>query len=97
MRTARAADRSAVLSLADLARLESLLIGAGFREVRVERQTREDGFDSIDEYWEPIEAGVGSIPQIYLTLPDAARRACPPGSQGETCGIRIRRAVANER
>jgi hypothetical protein len=41
-----------------------LLIGAGFREVRVERQTREDGFDSIDEYWEPIEAGIGSIPQI---------------------------------
>jgi len=62
-------------SLADPARPETLLIGAGFQEVRVERQTREDSFDSFDDYWEPIEAGIGSIPQIYLTLPDAARRA----------------------
>jgi hypothetical protein len=61
-------------SLADPARLESLLISAGFQEVRVERQTREGSFDSFDEYWEPIEAGIGSIRQIYLTLPDAARR-----------------------
>ncbi|MGC2199644.1 MAG: class I SAM-dependent methyltransferase [Stellaceae bacterium] len=62
-------------SLADPSRLESLMISAGFHEVRVERQTRQGGFDSFDEYWEPIEAGIGSIPQIYLTLPDAARRA----------------------
>jgi len=61
-------------SLADPARLESLLISAGFQEVRVERQTRQRSFDSFDEYWEPIEAGIGSIPQIYLTLPDAVRR-----------------------
>jgi SAM-dependent methyltransferase len=62
-------------SLADPALLESLLIGAGFHEVRVERQTRAGSFDSFDEYWEPIEAGIGSIPQIYLMLPDEARRA----------------------
>jgi hypothetical protein len=62
-------------SLADPARLESLLIGAGFHEVRVERQTRAGSFDSFDEYWEPIEAGIGSIPQTYLTLSDPARRA----------------------
>jgi ubiquinone/menaquinone biosynthesis C-methylase UbiE len=62
-------------SLADPARLESLLINAGLQEVRVERQTREGSFDSFDEYWEPIQAGIGSIPQIYLTLPDAAQRA----------------------
>jgi hypothetical protein len=62
-------------SLADPARLESLLNDAGLQEVRVERQTREGSFDSFDEYWEPIEAGIGSIPQIYLMLPDAARRA----------------------
>jgi len=62
-------------SLADAARLESLLIGAGFQDVRVERQMREGSFDSFDEYWKPIRAGTGSIPQIYLTLPDAARRA----------------------
>jgi ubiquinone/menaquinone biosynthesis C-methylase UbiE len=62
-------------SLADPALLESLLISAGFQEVRVERQTREGSFDSFDEYWEPIEAGIGSIPQTYLTLSDPARRA----------------------
>ena len=62
-------------SLADPARMERLLSDAGFQEVRVERQTREDSFDSFDEYWEPIEAGIGSIPQTYLMLPDAARRA----------------------
>jgi ubiquinone/menaquinone biosynthesis C-methylase UbiE len=62
-------------SLADPTRLEDLLTSAGFQEIRVERQTREGGFDSFDEYWEPIQAGIGSIPQIYLTLPDAERRA----------------------
>lgn len=61
-------------SLADRARLGNLLSSAGFQEVRVERQTREGSFDSFDEYWEPIEAGIGSIPQIYLMLPNAARR-----------------------
>jgi len=62
-------------SLRDPARLESLLIDAGFQEVRVERQTREDSYGSFDEYWDPIEAGIGSIPQTYLMLPDAARVA----------------------
>jgi hypothetical protein len=52
-----------------------LLTSAAFQEIRVERQTREGGFDSFDEYWEPIQAGIGSIPQIYLTLPDAERCA----------------------
>lgn len=62
-------------SLADPERLERLLVSAGFEEVWVQRQTREGGFDSFDEYWEPIEAGIGSSPQTYLMLPDAARRA----------------------
>jgi len=48
---------------------------AGFQEVRIERQTREDSYDSFDEYWDSIEAGIGSIPQTYLMLPDAARLA----------------------
>ena len=30
---------------------------------------------SFDEYWEPIEAGIGSIPQSYLTLTAADRRS----------------------
>jgi ubiquinone/menaquinone biosynthesis C-methylase UbiE len=62
-------------SLADPTRLEDLLTSAGFQKIRVERQTREGGFDSFDEHWEPIQAGIGSIPQIYLTLPDAERHA----------------------
>jgi SAM-dependent methyltransferase len=62
-------------ALADAVRLESLMSDAGFQDIRVERETRGGTFDSFDEYWEPIEGGVGSIPQIYLTLPDAARRA----------------------
>ena len=29
---------------------------------------------SFDEYWDPIEAGVGSIPQADLALSEADRR-----------------------
>jgi len=60
-------------SLCDPARLETLLINAGFQQVLIERQTREDSYGSFDEYWDSIEAGIGSIPQTYLMLPDAAR------------------------
>lgn len=62
-------------ALHDPIRLEAMLVGAGFREVRVERTTREDSFESFADYWEPIEAGVGSIPQTYLRLVAADRRA----------------------
>ena len=31
--------------------------------------------ESFDAYWEPIEGGVGSIPQTYVTLSEADRRA----------------------
>jgi hypothetical protein len=62
-------------SLGDPGRLEGLLTGAGFREVSVERETQEDITESFDEYWDPIEAGIGSIPQSYLTLSDVDRRA----------------------
>jgi hypothetical protein len=62
-------------SLADPPRLEGLLTGAQFRDVRVERERREDITGSFDEYWEPIEAGVGSIPQSYLTLSEVDRRS----------------------
>jgi ubiquinone/menaquinone biosynthesis C-methylase UbiE len=55
--------------------LEAMLVGAGFRDVRVERTTREDSFESFANYWEPIEAGVGSMPQAYLRLDAAERRA----------------------
>jgi SAM-dependent methyltransferase len=62
-------------SLGDPARLEDLLTGAGFRDVSVEREIREDITESFDEYWDPIEAGIGSIPQSYLTLSDVDRRS----------------------
>jgi len=52
-----------------------MLVGAGFRDVRVERVTRDDSFESFADYWEPIEAGVGSLPQSYLRLRPTDRRA----------------------
>lgn len=62
-------------SLADPARLEDLFSRAGFHDIRIEKQKREGVIDSFDEYWEPIEAGTGSVPQIYLMLPGAERNA----------------------
>jgi hypothetical protein len=62
-------------ALNDSTRLEGLLASAGFRDVRVQREKREDITESFDEYWEPIEAGVGSIPQSYLMLTDVDRRS----------------------
>jgi ubiquinone/menaquinone biosynthesis C-methylase UbiE len=62
-------------ALADANHLEHLFATAGFREVRVERVRREDTIGNFEEYWEPIETGVGSQPQIYVALPEAHRRA----------------------
>jgi SAM-dependent methyltransferase len=62
-------------SLGDPVLLEGLLADAGFRDVCVERETREAITESFDEYWDPIEAGIGSIPQSYLTLSDVDRRS----------------------
>ena len=61
-------------SLADPARLEQLLGAAGFSDVRVTRETREGTVASF-EYWAPIEAGTGQMPQAYLALPAPIRRA----------------------
>jgi SAM-dependent methyltransferase len=61
-------------ALGDSDRLESLLVQAGFSDVGIARETREDTFASFDDYWAPVEAGVGSIPQAYLMLSDAERR-----------------------
>jgi ubiquinone/menaquinone biosynthesis C-methylase UbiE len=62
-------------ALADANRLERMLASAGFREVRVERVQREDMIGNFDEYWEPIEAGMGSMAQVYVALPETDRRA----------------------
>src|SRR5262249_10620442 len=61
-------------ALNDAARLQALFAAAGFRDVRIERQAQGDVVDSFEEYWKPIEAGVGSIPQAYLALGDDQRR-----------------------
>jgi ubiquinone/menaquinone biosynthesis C-methylase UbiE len=61
-------------ALGDPGQLESLLVQAGFSEARVERETREDIFPSFDDYWAPVETGIGSIPQAYLMLSDTERR-----------------------
>ena len=61
-------------ALADQGRLKKLFADAGFRDVRVERETRADIMESFDEYWEPIETGVGQQPQSYLSLAEEDRR-----------------------
>jgi ubiquinone/menaquinone biosynthesis C-methylase UbiE len=61
-------------ALADPKRLEDMLADAGFRDIRVEQEKREDVVESFDDYWNPIEAGIGSIPQAYLALSQADRR-----------------------
>ncbi len=62
-------------ALADPKRLEDMLADAGFRDIRVEQEKREDVVESFDDYWNPIEAGIGSIPQAYLALSQADRRS----------------------
>jgi len=62
-------------ALHDPDRLEAMLVSAGFRDVRVERAAREGSFESFADYWEPIEAGVGSLPQAFLRLGAADRQA----------------------
>jgi ubiquinone/menaquinone biosynthesis C-methylase UbiE/uncharacterized protein YbaR (Trm112 family) len=62
-------------ALADQTRLRSLFTNAGFQDVHIERVEREDSIESFDEYWEPIEAGTGSIPQMYVSLGEGERRA----------------------
>jgi ubiquinone/menaquinone biosynthesis C-methylase UbiE len=61
-------------ALNDPTRLKALFADAGFNDVHVECETRGDGGDSFEEYWQPIESGVGSIPQAYLALPGDQRR-----------------------
>jgi ubiquinone/menaquinone biosynthesis C-methylase UbiE len=62
-------------ALAEANRLERMFAGAGFSDVRVERVQREDMIGSFDEYWDPIEAGMGSMSQVYVALPETDRSA----------------------
>ena len=64
----------ASFALADAKRLEKLFIGAGFINVGVRREVHSGTMRSLDEYWAPILAGTGSIPQAYLMLEEGERR-----------------------
>ena len=61
-------------ALADAERLERLMAGAGFQEIRVERRTHSGSYESFEDYWSHIEDGAGSLPQAYRGLPEARRR-----------------------
>jgi hypothetical protein len=37
--------------------------------------TRTSSFASFEDYWAPIEEGVGSLPQAYRALPEPGRHA----------------------
>jgi ubiquinone/menaquinone biosynthesis C-methylase UbiE len=62
-------------SLGDARRLEQMFVAAGFRDVRVERETRDGIIGSLKEFWDAIEAGIGQMPLAYLTLSEARREA----------------------
>jgi len=62
-------------ALADAGRLARMFMTAGFRDVKVTRETREGTIESFDDYWAPIEAGTGQMPQAYRALPEATRQA----------------------
>jgi hypothetical protein len=49
--------------------------GISRRDITVTEETREAIVESFDEYWGPIEAGTGQLPQAYLALPERDRRA----------------------
>jgi len=61
--------------LGDADRLRRLFVDAGFDDVHVVTETRRGTIGSFDEYWTPIEEGIGQLPQAYLTLPPSTRQA----------------------
>jgi ubiquinone/menaquinone biosynthesis C-methylase UbiE len=69
-------------ALADPERLADLFRKAGFHDVQVKRETRQEAIESFDAYWAPIEAGTGQMPQAYRALPEANRRAVREEVQG---------------
>ena len=61
--------------LGDADTLRQLFVDAGFHDVHVLPETRRGTIASFDDYWTPIEEGIGQIPQAYLTLPASTRQA----------------------
>lgn len=69
----RAKELQLSFALADPGRLRGMFSAAGFHDVHVRRETREGVYESFEEYWAPIEAGTGLMPQAYLSLSEAGR------------------------
>jgi SAM-dependent methyltransferase/uncharacterized protein YbaR (Trm112 family) len=64
----------ASFALADAERIENLFRRAGFVNVSVTKEVRGGAIETLDEYWNSISAGVGSLPQLYLRLDEGERR-----------------------
>ena len=54
---------------------KNLFAGAGFRDIRVGPEKRADIITGFDNYWDAIETGTGSLPQLYLSLSEADRHS----------------------
>jgi ubiquinone/menaquinone biosynthesis C-methylase UbiE len=61
-------------SLADPDTVTELFTAAGYRDVHVEGHVRGGVCESLDDYWEPIERGIGQLPHAYCSLPEPVRR-----------------------
>jgi hypothetical protein len=55
-------------------RWSRLFVGDALEAAQVRRESRTLATDSFDEYWDPIDAGTGSLPQAYLAVPVATRQ-----------------------
>jgi SAM-dependent methyltransferase len=60
-------------ALADPAALSRAIEAAGFRAVSVRAERCRAVFDSVEDFWAPIEAGGGRLGQSFQGLPAAAR------------------------
>jgi SAM-dependent methyltransferase len=61
-------------ALADRAMLQDLFTVAGFHDVSVSEERRIAVFETFEDYWQPIEAGVGMLPHAYAALAEPDRR-----------------------
>jgi ubiquinone/menaquinone biosynthesis C-methylase UbiE len=61
-------------SLADPDTVTEMFTAAGYRDVHVQSHVRAGAFASLDDYWEPIERGVGQLPHAFCSLPEPVRR-----------------------
>jgi ubiquinone/menaquinone biosynthesis C-methylase UbiE len=94
---ARAELLNRFFSIPDAVYLESLLTGAGFRDVHIQRETREIGFASFDDYFRGTEEGAGLSGQEYVRLPqdlrqivrDEVRESLPQPAPGEPLMINM--------